>query len=213
MARWQVRLRQHSHADMPDLSHTSPVVTHEPRRCAVDYDDGDQEEKVLPKNARPSKSPAPTPAGAPAQTPAQQTGCGDRGSSSAAAKPGSAKKAMDLAAAGAATPRVTLQPGRRGAGSATKRKAPAAPSTGDGQAHERLQQLLQEQEEGVPPSRSAMHSISIEVRSLRAEEARMQARPAVRSALCPDAAFRSPGSRSSCQRSSCMRYSSRCSRS
>ena len=38
-------------------------------------------------------------------------------------------------------------------------------------------------------------------------------RRALRPALCPDAAFRSPGSRSSCQRSSCMRYSSRCSRS
>ena len=63
-----------------------------------------------------------------------------------------------------------------------KRQAAAIAPIGDGQAHERLQQLLQDQgEDAAPPSRSTMQSISIEVRSLRPEEARS---PAVCSATC-----------------------------
>ena len=140
---------------------------------AIDYDDGDKELAVLRKFVRPSKSPLSEETGvstpsADAQQPTKPAAAGRPTKPASAKRPSSSGPAASAAASSASSRKARKAP----QGTAERLEAVASAASGEGQGIERFLERLDEVSDAGPPSRSAMQSISIEVRSLRAEQVR-----------------------------------------
>ena len=141
---------------------------------AIAYADGDEEERVLCKHVRPTKASTPAPKkpgsaekGSDAQ-PAKPDGEPAGAAPSSSGKPESASKASRNGASAASAPRAAppLEARRR----AKPVKRQLAPDATDGRGEGRMLELMGDVDGAAPPSRSAMHAMSIEVRALSVEQ-------------------------------------------